>query len=258
METHSILRQWARAWVDECDQYAQWRCFNGNGDSVVDSPVCYGERTLMAFLARAWPFGVASKRGYRPLVAEFPTDRRKSRKMKKGGARIPDLWFARNQGDPGVLVEGKVSWATARARSGRFDWQRAEDAKVSWSITPVQLAEEAGKQLENARVSTERGALQGVVAVFVGCQVPLSKEMCTGERGAWWSGFKGGVEKSLKAAAKGRRYCLARWSSPAWSLLHNDTKKWNASRKTGVENVFCPYGWLLLCEYVPSIRINRA
>lgn len=127
MQMKTILRRWARAWVDECAKYATWE----HEHHFADSPVGYSERTLMAHLVRAWPFGGARAR-YLPLLAEFPTPRRKTlaEREKQGRARIPDLWFAASN----TAVQERVTVLAPRDAACWSSRNRGPEACVARSI----------------------------------------------------------------------------------------------------------------------------
>ena len=266
MQTKTILRRWARGWVDECAKYATWEHEHHFGDS----PVGYSERTLMAHLVRAWPFGGARAR-YLPLLAEFPTPRRKTLagREKRGRARIPDLWFASAHLSAGVFVEGKVAFATATG--GGFHWQESTKTSIRWAkdkevlLTPGELARRAEGQLDDAGVGRSTNHPRGVVAIFVVCEIPLEGEDVPRgsekERGRWWSAFVKAISKDdLPILSGNGPHALVSWSSACWARLHNDTREWNEKlRDEGGRRrreYFYPHAWLLLYEY-PSITPRR-
>jgi hypothetical protein len=253
-----ILHRWAKRWQVESDAYADWEYYLDGKSTVSDSLTGYSERTLMALLTRAWPFGPGSPLGYLPLIAEFPViqtpakRKRKGKKRKRGGARIPDLWFATYRGDAGVLVEGKVAWVAPDGVKRKQSWVDAKRAAPKWKWgTPKDLATVATKQLKKAYGPADAGQARGVVALFVNVQVPVTRDAVDEAKpGDWWQSFSDKVEEELEKLVRGTRdHAIVKWSCDDWGKLNKDTSTWNErekKRKRKPYNFFHPVGWLLL------------
>ncbi len=259
-----VLHRWAKAWKRECEAYSGWEYYLDGVERISDSPTGYSERTLMALLTRAWPFGPDSTPGpYLPLIAEFPViptpAKRGAKKHKLGGARIPDLWFATRRGESGVLVEGKVVWVDVGGLNRKQDWVNVKTATPNWKWgEPKSLAAVATDQLKKAYGPRDAGAAQGVVALFVNGRVRTDPKTHGQKKpGNWWGAFSSEVTAELKKLAGGTGdQAIACWSHNDWGKLNKDTREWNANEKKHdrrPHNFFYPFGWLLLYR-VASVK----
>jgi hypothetical protein len=244
-----VLASWANAWVKSCRKYERCKhpvLVGRRRVGLIDSPVGYSERTLMAQLVSAWPFG-PSTRKYRPLLAEFPVPAL-SFKAAKPKSRIPDLWFGPGAG---YYVEGKVAWATVK--NGRIKWAQLKSKRVEGkqtvgpprkSLSPRKLTGMAERQLRRAGVRRGNSAPSGVVALFINQVVRF------GESGD----VPAGLADEVKALSSQKAAVVRRWSSSDPQILAAHTKQWSLAVKgqRRAEKVYYPVSWLVLYKYAPA------